>query len=194
MFLDLELEEIDALVKHVASTLEAGDPVTLPLANALTKLQTARALASVIGQSYIDPDSPAAALLLTAAGIMDTQSVRVTASVTASMAEDEEEGEEEDDADEWPAGQSPPLNTVYGWQRNGSKLAPNKAEQEIIKCALRGKKKGWGYTQIADDLNGRRLRTRRGSRWTSSTVRHLVTKSCQHEQNAKLLARYGSAE
>lgn len=100
-----------------------------------------------------------------------------------------EPGEEPDDP--WPTGKPKMVNPPFGWQRHGNRVVTAKVEQEILRRVLQGVKKGWSNAQVADDLNGRSLTTRRGSKWDSGGVGRLRKGALDHPMNVKLKERYG---
>jgi len=91
----------------------------------------------------------------------------------------------------WPEGVVPFGTLPFGWRRHGERVVRAKEEQDIMKWILKGKKKGWTHAQIAADLNGRLLRTRRGSKWEGSGVGRLLKTSIEHEMNKHLKKRWG---
>ncbi len=191
MYVKLNANEIDELIRHVADACDVGDgdtDGTELIVSIMEKLKIARALAPVCGESFIDPNSPAAGLLLASAGIRAT----VTSVRQNGSHDDDVDLDDSDDAprQNWPTTRPSFLNTPFGWEQQGEELVVCKREQDVIKAALKAHKKGWTYQQIADDLNGRHLRTRRGSRWNAQTVRHLLTRSVKHKQNKGLVAQY----
>jgi hypothetical protein len=95
-----------------------------------------------------------------------------------------------DPPDPWPAGGGRAVNPSFGWRRHGTKIVKAKEEQEIMKRTLQGLKRGWGNSQIADDLNARSLRTRRGSKWDSGGISRLRRGPILHASNAALKKRY----
>ncbi|HET6497329.1 MAG TPA: hypothetical protein VFH61_18440 [Thermoleophilia bacterium] len=91
----------------------------------------------------------------------------------------------------WPTNLPPLRGTPpYGWRRHGEKLVPALEEADVMIRVLQGRKRGWSYTQIANDLNSRQLFSRNGSRWTSSGTSRIHKKSCEHRANASIKARY----
>lgn len=180
MYVKLSHAEIDELLGYVSL---AEDVDSTPL---LEKLRVAKALAPAVGDSFIDPDSNAMMLLMASAGVRASVVVPIDI-VDAGNGDDQPKQDKQD----WPSTRPSFLNTPFGWEQQGEKLVANKKEQDVIKAALKDQKKDWTFQQIADDLNGRHLRTRKNSRWTAQTVRHLLTKSVKHKQNKALLAQFG---
>jgi len=101
------------------------------------------------------------------------------------------EKEKKNDDRPWPEGYVPFGTPPFGWRRHGERVVVAKEEQDVMRWILKGKKKGWTHEQIAADLNGRLLRTRRGSKWDGSGVSRLLKTSIEHPMNAKLKKRWG---
>ena len=91
----------------------------------------------------------------------------------------------------WPKGVVPFGTLPFGWRRHGEKVVVAKEEQDVMKWILKGKKKEWTHEQIANDLNGRMLKTRRGSKWEGSGVSRLLKTSIEHKMNKALKKRWG---
>jgi len=181
MFVPFDNKELDKLL---TLAVEAGDD------KLVSKLSRARVLSPLVGNGALDPDSKAAKRLL--AGTRDAPAAPAPAPVSADVVWDREEVEKL--REKWPVGQARVLNAPLGWLHDGEKLIPNNAEQLAISIALLCKVEGLGYAQIASDLNGRRLRRRNGTKWTSQSVRAMLINSATHQQNAALYARFGPTE
>jgi hypothetical protein len=97
----------------------------------------------------------------------------------------------EESHDPWPVGKPKMVNPPFGWRRHGQRVVKAKEEQEILRRVCQGTKKGWSNAQIAEDLNGRSLTTRRNSKWDGSGIGRLRKGALSHAMNAKLKERYG---
>lgn len=62
----------------------------------------------------------------------------------------------------------------YGYDRQGDKLVPNPAEQDVIECIKTMDKNGVPMLRIAEALNNDGVPTKRGGRWYASTVRNIL--------------------
>jgi hypothetical protein len=102
-----------------------------------------------------------------------------------------EPGDAHGAVDPWPVGGPKMVNPPFGWRRHGKKVVRATEEREILRRVLQGVKLGWSNSQIANDLNGRALRTRRGSKWDGSGVGRLRKGALEHSMNAQLKERYG---
>lgn len=91
----------------------------------------------------------------------------------------------------WEAGNPKMVNPPFGWKRHGKRICRSKVEQEILRRILQGVKKGWSNSQVASDLNGRSLTTRRGSKWDSGGIGRLRKGAIEHAMNTRLKHRYG---
>lgn len=102
--------------------------------------------------------------------------------------------EAEEDAFEpppWPTNLPPMVTTPpYGWRRHGERIVPALEEVDVMIHILQGQRRGWSYTQIANDLNSRQLFMRSGRRWKSGGVSRVHKKSITHSANALLKERY----
>lgn len=105
--------------------------------------------------------------------------------------EDDGAEDAEDEVDPWPAGAPTVATPPFGWRRHGKRIVKAKEEQEILRRVLQGVKRGWSNPQVAEDLNGRHLRTRRGSKWDGAGIGRLRKGPIEHAANAKLKERYG---
>ena len=62
----------------------------------------------------------------------------------------------------------------FGYDRDGDKLVVNKAEMRSVRQMKKWYDAGETLRDIADRLNGRRIRTKRGAVWYPSTVRYTL--------------------
>ena len=89
----------------------------------------------------------------------------------------------------WPTNEVP-MSPPFGWRIENNVVVADRNEHLVMKYLLLGKKQGWNYQQVADDLNGRRLRNRSGRRWTSSAVSRVHRVSCGYEANREWVNRW----
>jgi len=186
MFVPLSDSELDTLL---TLAVNAGDD------KLVSKLSRARVLSPLVGNGALDPDSQAAKHLLrgTQPAAAAPAPAPATAASSASVSADTFYTRAELDKlrEKWPVGEARVLNAPLGWLHDGEKLIPNNAEQLAIALALRCRSDGFGFAQIASDLNGRRLRRRNGTKWNSTSVRAMLVNSALHPQNAALYETFG---
>jgi len=83
-----------------------------------------------------------------------------------------------------------PLSPPFGWRVEDGKVIADRNEHLVMKYVLVNRKAGFTYQQLADDLNGRRLRNRKGKRWSSSAVTRVHKQSCAHAANTAWVNRW----
>jgi len=190
MYVKLEDAEIDRLLVLALGTEQEQTKANQRLIN---KLSRARALSPLVGDGSIDTESKAALQLLGAP--TKPAAVAMTAASTPAVSADRSHTRAEliRLRREWPTGDHRILNSPLGWLHDGEKLIPNVAEQLCLKHALLSRSDGFSFSQIASDLNGRRLRNRSGAKWTGQGVRAMIMNSALHPQNAEILAEFGGA-
>lgn len=64
--------------------------------------------------------------------------------------------------------------TPYGYLRDGDKLIPVPAEQDVIARIRACRERGCSFAKIAATLNGDGIPTKRGSRWYAMTVKDVI--------------------
>ncbi|PZN07745.1 MAG: site-specific recombinase [Bacillota bacterium] len=62
--------------------------------------------------------------------------------------------------------------TPYGFDRDGEVLVENPAEQRVLMMVRTWCAQGWSLRRIAEELNRRRIPSKKGGRWHASTVRY----------------------
>jgi len=71
----------------------------------------------------------------------------------------------------------------YGYSRYGDALKVVDMELDIIREVQEWHTRGWPLRKIADALNRRKVRTKRGRHWHASTIRHILQNSLhQHAE------------
>lgn len=66
---------------------------------------------------------------------------------------------------------SPP----YGFRLNrDKKMVQNPKEMRVVRRILKWRKEGWSYADIAEELNRKKVKTKRGKKWHASTVRYIA--------------------
>lgn len=58
----------------------------------------------------------------------------------------------------------------YGWRLRHKEVVPNKTEQANIKLIHKLRDAGWSDKEVAASFNGKKLKPRYGSRWTSELI------------------------
>lgn len=77
---------------------------------------------------------------------------------------------------------------IFGWDRKGDDIVPNWREQDIIDYMRhRHYVQGWSGNKIAKQLNGLKVKGKKGGSWTSSMV--LRTCRYQFHENRKMFDR-----
>lgn len=66
----------------------------------------------------------------------------------------------------------------YGYQMEGTGLVEVKDEAAIITQVLELREDGLTLRAIADELNSRQVKTKRGGRWAAQTVKNLIDRAC----------------
>jgi DNA invertase Pin-like site-specific DNA recombinase len=64
----------------------------------------------------------------------------------------------------------------YGWQAEGQRLVRHDGEQEVLRLLWHLRGRGYTLQGIADTLNARGVRTRRGTHWSNQFVCQLLTR------------------
>ncbi|MFS8544027.1 MAG: recombinase family protein [Limnochordales bacterium] len=64
--------------------------------------------------------------------------------------------------------------TPYGFDRDGEALVENPAEQRVLMMVRTWRAQGWSLRRIAEELNRRRIPSKKGGRWHASTVRYIL--------------------
>ena len=68
------------------------------------------------------------------------------------------------------------FKTVDGYNIPGTKLQEDKKEQAVISNILKLRKSGKSLRLIAEDLNKRKIKPKRGSQWYASSVSYLINR------------------
>jgi len=184
MQIELSLEDLGVLVPLV--------PHSSPgLQNRLGTLWAAATLLD----AGVDESDPRVALMLKSVGQMSThEAATAPAAPQASTAPPSEEPavDEEDKKIKLPSWKTStiPLSPPFGWRVEDGKVIADRNEHLVMKYVLVNRKAGFTYQQLADDLNGRRLRNRKGKRWSSSAVTRVHKQSCAHAANTAWVNRW----
>lgn len=160
------LEAVSALVREHAGTLLVhapgvlGDPTHRAIAEALVRMHEAR----IVFEADEDPPE----VTLSFAALMDTlltfealaRGARIKVGLEARRLQERA-----------PGGDAP-----YGFRREGGRLVPDRAEQEVVAkvVALRGQ--GATFQAISDALLADGHTPRRGGRWAPQTLSNIVAR------------------
>ncbi len=183
MHVDLSAEDLGQLVELVSPATHPG------LHNRLTLAWGAATLLAA-GVSENDPRIVA---MRTPAHEITSSMIEAANSSAANVSASDSSAAGDDDSTialpAWPTGDVP-ISTPFGWRIENDVVVADRNEHLVMKYLLLGKRQGWNYQQVADDLNGRRLRNRRGRRWTSSSISRVHRVSCAHEANVEWVNRW----
>lgn len=72
-------------------------------------------------------------------------------------------------------------STPYGYQRVGKNLRPDANELETVKVIQARRAEGWTLRRIADDLNERKVKAKKGGRWHGSAVRYILLRNTPYQ-------------
>lgn len=73
----------------------------------------------------------------------------------------------------------------FGYQVEGTKLAPIEAEIQAITLACDLRAKGWILQAIADELNRQGIATKRGGHWQPTQISRITTGNTAHKMKGE---------
>lgn len=187
MHVDLSADDLEQLVGLVSAKTHPGLRNRLMLAWCAATLQ----------EAGVDENDPRIALMRTPTHEITSTMVEAANATAKTKPRKSRKSQKprktSDDAavtlPAWPTNELP-ASPPFGWRIEANVVVADRNEHLVMKYLLLGKRQGLSYQQVADDLNGRRLRNRKNRRWTSSSISRVHRVSCAHEANVEWVNRW----
>ena len=149
--------------------------------------------AATLVESGVSEDDPRVLLMRAETAGITNEMVLAANAVAGSAAIAIADADASDDTNiklpAWDTGEVP-ITPPFGWRIEDGKVVADRNEHLVMKYVLLGRKNDYTYQQVADDLNGRRLRNRKGKRWTSSSASRIHKVSCGLDANLDWVNRW----